>query len=45
MRKKVFDELVTKAKKREVKKRPRMNMHGKSLLKSTPHGGKSLTSR
>ena len=42
MRKKIFDEFATKAKKRELKKRPRMAVHGASLKKSQPHGGKKL---
>jgi len=44
MRKKISDEFVTKAKKREIKKRPRMKMHGASVKKSA-HGGKKLSSR
>ncbi|MCL5666637.1 MAG: hypothetical protein M1383_02605 [Patescibacteria group bacterium] len=45
MRKKIFDEAVTKAKRRELKKRPRMKMHGRSLLRNGAHAGKKLASR
>ena len=45
MRKKIADEFITKAKKREIKKRPRMHIHGASLKKALPHAGKKLTSR
>ena len=44
MRKKIADEFATKAKKREIKKRPRMKMHGTSLKKML-HAGKKLTAR
>ncbi len=40
--KKIGDEPLTKAKKREIKKRPRMKVHGSSLRKSNPHSGKKL---
>jgi hypothetical protein len=42
MRKKFSDEFATKAKKREIKKRPRMKLHGASLKKIAPHAGKKL---
>ena len=42
MRKKIIDEFPTKAKKREVKKRPRMSMHGRALLLAKKHAGKKL---
>jgi len=42
MRKKVSDEFLTRAKKREIKKRPRMQMHGRSLLGEHKHDGKKL---
>jgi hypothetical protein len=45
MRKKISDEFATKAKKREIKKRPRMRLHGASLKKSPAHGGKKITER
>ena len=45
MRKKLSDDIPTKAKKREIKKRPRMKMHGRSLRAGQPHAGKKLTSR
>ncbi|MFA5990644.1 MAG: hypothetical protein WC794_00150 [Candidatus Doudnabacteria bacterium] len=45
MRKIIVNEPVTKAKKREIKKRPRMQIHGRSLLTNKPHAGKKLTSR
>jgi hypothetical protein len=44
MRKKVIDEFATKAKKREIKKRPRMRMHGAGLKKMA-HAGKKLAAR
>jgi hypothetical protein len=44
MRKKISDEFATKAKKREIKKRPRMKLHGVSLKKMV-HAGKKLISR
>jgi len=43
MRKKLSEEYITKATKREIKKRPRMDMHSRSLRASTPHAGKKLT--
>lgn len=45
MRKHLHDEPPTKAKKREIKKRPRMKLHGASLRKSQAHAGKKLVSR
>lgn len=45
MRKKILEEYLTKAKKRELKKRPRMRVHGRSLLISQKHAGKKLTSK
>jgi hypothetical protein len=45
MRKKLTDEFATKAKKREIKKRPRMRMHGASLKKIAAHAGKKLTTK
>jgi hypothetical protein len=45
MRKKIFDELPTKAKKRERKKRQRMLMHSRALLTSSKHSGKKLAKR
>jgi hypothetical protein len=44
MKKKIADEFATKAKKREIKKRPRMKMHGASLKKML-HAGKKITAR
>jgi len=44
MRKKIQDEFATKAKKREIKKRPRMRVHGRSLKTAATHSGKKLTS-
>jgi len=38
-------ELKTKAEKREIKKRPRMPMHGGSLKKLVKYAGKKLTKR
>lgn len=43
--KKNFDEHLTKSHKREIKKRPRMKMHGRSLLLPAKHAGKKLTKR
>jgi hypothetical protein len=43
MRKTILDEPHTKAKKREIKKRPRMQMHGRTLKIQTAHAGKKLT--
>jgi len=45
MRKKISDEFITRAKKREIKKRPRMRVHSGSLKKGSAHSGKSLTNR
>ena len=45
MRKKQKDEYPTKAKKREIKKRPRMRVHGQSLKKPAKHAGKKLASQ
>ena len=45
MRKKLTDEFATKAKKRELKKRPRMQVHGRSLLIVSKHAGKKLTTK
>jgi hypothetical protein len=45
MKKKLLDEYSTKAKKREIKKRPRMKVHGKSLIKPNPHAGKKLATK
>ena len=45
MRKIIFDEPATKAKKREIKKRPRMKLHGRSLLVQKSHAGKKLSSK
>ncbi|MDR3642164.1 MAG: hypothetical protein P4L74_00875 [Candidatus Doudnabacteria bacterium] len=45
MRKKIAEEYETKSKKREIKKRPRMRLHGASLKKPLPHAGKKLISR
>jgi hypothetical protein len=44
MRKKIIDEFATKAKKREIKKRLRMKMHGASLKKML-HAGKKLATK
>ncbi len=45
MRKKLIDEWPSKAKKREIKKRPRMSVHGASLKKTLAHAGKKLAIR
>ena len=45
MRKKLADEFATKAKKREIKKRQRMRIHGAGLKKAALHGGKKLITR
>jgi len=45
MRKKIADEFATKAKKREIKKRPRMKLHGASLKKMIAHAGKKISAR
>jgi len=44
MKKKIFDEIPTKSLKREVKKRPRMRVHGRSLITQKAHAGKKLAS-
>jgi hypothetical protein len=36
------DEIPTKAKKREIKKRPRMAIHGRSLKLPAKYGGHKL---
>ncbi len=45
MRKKIFDEVPTKSKKREIKKRPRMQVHSRSLILGSKYSGKALTKR
>ena len=45
MRKKTADEFITKAKKREIKKRPRMKMQGASLRKTQAYAGKKLAGK
>lgn len=45
MRKKIFDEPLTKAKKRDIKKRLRMQIHGRSLKLPTSHAGGKLTKK
>ena len=45
MRKKLAEDYVTKAKKREIKKRPRMKVHSRSLVLGSKHSGKKLSSR
>lgn len=42
MKKRILDDFITKAKKREIKKRPRMRVHGRSLILQTQHAGKKL---
>ena len=42
MRKKLLDEPHTKAKKRELKKRPRMSVHARSLKTTALHSGKAI---
>ncbi|MDE2311614.1 MAG: hypothetical protein KGJ93_00790 [Patescibacteria group bacterium] len=42
MRKQIIDEPVTRAKKREIKKRPRMGMYGRSLRAQSSHAGRKL---
>lgn len=44
MKKNIVDEHITKAKKREIKKRPRMKVHGRSLTLNSRHSGKKLAS-
>jgi hypothetical protein len=45
MKKRVSEEYLTKAKKREIKNRPRMKMHAASLKRVLPHAGKKITAR
>jgi len=45
MKKHIADEVATKAKKREIKKRPRMRMHGRNLKIQTAHAGKTISQR
>jgi len=45
MKKKILDDHRTKAKKREIKKRPRIKMHGAHLKRSGPHAGKKLIAK
>jgi hypothetical protein len=45
MKKKFSDEFATKAKKRELKKRLRMRVHGAGLKKMIAHAGKKLAAR
>jgi len=45
MRKKSTEDYLTKAKKREIKKRQRMHMHAASLKKSYAHAGKKLITK
>jgi hypothetical protein len=45
MKKRILDEYLTKAKKREQKKRPRMRVHSRSLILQTKHAGKKLTTK
>lgn len=45
MRKKLSEEYLTKAIKREIKRRPRMTMHSRSLRAPSTHAGKKLTSK
>jgi len=45
MRKKIIETYASKAQKREIKKRPRMKMHGKSLLTLKTYAGKKIASR
>jgi len=43
MKKKIkSDEYPTKSLKREIKKRPRMKLHGAGLRKSQRHGGEKI---
>jgi hypothetical protein len=44
MRKKILDEFPTKSKKRELKRRLKMKIHGRSLLLPSKHAGKKLSS-
>jgi hypothetical protein len=45
MRKKLAEEYITKAKKRELKKRLRMRIHGRSLLIGSKYAGGKITKR
>lgn len=45
MRKRITEEYVTKAKKREIKKRPRMQIHGRSLILGGKNEGKKIAKR
>ena len=45
MNKKIIDEYPSKAKRREIKKRPRMKVHGRSLKLPAAHGGKKLAKK
>lgn len=45
MRKKTTGEPDTKAKRREVKRRPRMRLSGASLRKPSSHAGRKLSAR
>jgi hypothetical protein len=45
MKKKILDEYPTKSKKREIKKRPRMKIHGAALKLPGIHAGKKITHR
>jgi hypothetical protein len=43
--KKKLDNLLTKAEKRDTKKRPRMQMHGAALRKTNEYAGKKLATK
>lgn len=45
MKKKLADDYITKAKKREIKKRPRMKVHAAHLKKQSAHAGKKIAGR
>lgn len=45
MKKPILDEYPTKAKKREIKKRPRMKIHGRALKTLRAHAGKKLAGK
>jgi len=45
MRNRTLSEPKLKAEKREIKKRPRMHVHGRSLLKTTKYSGEKLAKR
>ena len=45
MKKAFPGQFVTKSEKREIKKRPRMKMHGKSLLKNLKYAGEKLAKK